>query len=416
LHGRIEIEHAETTAVMNERPDLAVMMFDYVPSGVVRNAIRIAGAAQQAGIRTEIWTAQGIGEMSEEVPPGVRVRSLGLTLGELYTPRARKRALGRIAKPLADMLRQFRPRILLSAGNHFHKVAVEAINQLDEPERPRLIGRVSNALPRFSWKPAKLPGSVIKRLRTRSRYKAMQRLIAVSDQVRHDLTNRLLISPAELIVIPNGVDLAEVQRLAQERVDHPWLAKGAIPVVVAAGRLTHQKGFDILLRAFAIARQRRPMHLIVLGEGPEKYQLEALADELGISADVAFEGHVNNPIAYFRRASVFVLPSRWEGLSNALLEALASGVPVVATRCPGSVELLDGGKCGSLVDVGDVKGLSDGIVAALAQKPSSSRQLKRAKDYDLASTLSAYVDVIREELGKLPREAELQATANCSSG
>ena len=390
---------------MNERPDLVVMMFDYVPSGVVRNALRIAGAAQDAGILTELWTAQGIGEMAEEVPSGVRVRSVGLTLGELYTPRARKRALGRIAKPLADMLRQFRPRILLSGGNHFHKVAVEAIHQLDEPERPLLLGRVSNALPRFSWKPVKLPGSIIKRLRTRSRYQAMQRLIAVSGQVRHDLARRLFISPDKITVIPNGADLAEVQRLAKQPFDHPWFGKNSVPVVVAAGRLTHQKGFDILLRGFALARQREPMHLIVLGEGPEKYQLEALADQLGISGEVAFEGYVGNPIAYFQRASVFVLPSRWEGLSNALLEALASGVPVVATRCPGSAELLEGGKCGTLVEVGDVKDLSDGILASLAREPSPERQLKRVQDFDLRATLSAYVNVIREELSAIPDKA-----------
>ena len=153
---------------MTERPDLAVIMFDYVPSGVVLNALRIAGAAHHAGIRTEVWTAQQVGDMIHEVLPGVAVRDLGLSLGEVYKPRARKVALGRMAKPLARLLHDVRPRVLLSAGNHFHTAAVAAVRRLKGEEPPRLIGRVSNALPRFSWNPIRLPSSIKKRIATLS--------------------------------------------------------------------------------------------------------------------------------------------------------------------------------------------------------------------------------------------------------
>lgn len=385
---------------MTERPDLAVIMFDYVPSGVVLNALRIAGAAHRAGLRTEIWTAQQVGEMIHTVLPGITVRNLGLSLGEVYKPRARKLMLGRMARPLARLLSEIRPRILLSAGNHFHTAAVAAVSQLNREESPRVIGRVSNALPRFSWNPIWLPSSIKKRLVARKRYRSMQRLIAVSEQLRRDLQTKLLVDPSKIVVVPNGIDLGEVERLASEPVDHPWFGKDADPVLVTAGRLTHQKGFDLLLRAFALAQAQRPMKLIILGDGPKKTKLEKLARKLGIAAHVAFAGHVSNPVSYFRRADLFVLPSRWEGLSNALLEAFAAGTPVVATRCPGSVELLGDGAYGSLVDVGDVEALSQAVVAALEKPHSRASQLQRAKDYDLASTLDAYVRIIREELAK----------------
>jgi glycosyltransferase involved in cell wall biosynthesis len=383
---------------MSERPDLAIMMFDYSPSGVVRNALRIAGAAHEAGIRTEIWTAQRIGEMLNEIPSGVQSRSLDVDLGDIYSAKDRKRALEFVSTPLSGMMTHLRPRLLLSAGNHFHKPAVTALTQLARETAPRLVGRVSNALPRFSWRPDKLPSSLFKRINARRRYLAMDRLVAVSAEVRSDLKTQLLVDPSKIIVIPNGIDIAEIERLGQEPLTHKWFDAGQPPVIVAAGRLTYQKGFDVLLRAFALARVDRPMRLIVLGKGPEQSRLQALAEQLGIEADVKLSGHVSNPLPYLRRAALFVLPSRWEGLSNALLEAMASGTPVVATRCTGSTEVLDQGRYGSLVNVGEVDELARNIVDELGRERPREDQLQRAGEYDLTRTLRSYVNVFDEEL------------------
>src|SRR5688500_3153458 len=298
---------------MSERPDLAVLMFDYSTSGVVRNALRIARAAQDAGIRTEVWTAQRIGEMADATPPAVHSRSLEVDLGNVYSAKDRKRAMACVSPPMAGMMAQLRPRVLLSAGNHFHKPAVAAFSQLARQTAPRLVGRVSNALPRFSWRPTKLPSSLFKRINARRRYLAMDRLVAVSAEVRSELQTQLLVNPSRITVIPNGIDIAEVERLGREPLAHRWFYAGEPPVIVASGRLTHQKGFDVLFRAFALARVSRPMRLIVLGKGPEQSQLQALAEQLGIEADTELSGHATNPLPYLRRAALFVLPSRWEG-------------------------------------------------------------------------------------------------------
>lgn len=383
---------------MSERPDLAIAMFDFVPSGVVSNALRIAGAAHEAGLRTEIWTAQPAGGMAREIPEGIKTRSLGVDLGGTYSVRDRKRALVRVSTPLAEMMDKLKPRILLSAGNHFHEPSVAALAEISHENAPRLIGRVSNALPRFSWWPARLPNSLIKRFNARRRYQAMDRLIAVSAQVRRDLKTQLLLDPGKITVIPNGIDIVEVERLGRKPLKHKWFEPGQPPVIVGAGRLTHQKGFDVLLRAFAIARAQRPMRLIILGQGPEQERLQAMADQLGITSDVQLQGHVSNPMPYLRRAALFVLPSRWEGLSNALLEALASGTPVVATRCTGSTDLLDEGRYGSLVNVGDASALAASILEALNNDQPRDVQLQRAQDYELKRTLRSYVSLFQKEL------------------
>ena len=96
---------------MSGRPDLAIMMFDYVPSEVVRNALWIADAAQRSGIQTEVWTAQRVGDMMHNISTGVASRDLGIHLGGSYSRADRKQALADAVAPLAELLAQVKPRI-----------------------------------------------------------------------------------------------------------------------------------------------------------------------------------------------------------------------------------------------------------------------------------------------------------------
>src|SRR5262249_43075680 len=146
---------------------------------------------------------------------------------------------------------------------------------------------------------------------------------------------------------------------------HPWFRPSAPPVVLGAGRLHAQKDFPTLLRAFAQVRAKREARLMILGEAKcaeYRTELMALAAQLGIADDVMLPGFVANPFAYMARAAVFVLSSAWEGLPTVLIEALASGCPVVSTACPsGPREILENGKYGPLVPVGDDTALANAI-------------------------------------------------------
>jgi glycosyltransferase involved in cell wall biosynthesis len=167
-------------------------------------------------------------------------------------------------------------------------------------------------------------------------------------------------------VIYNPVVSPELYEKADAPVEHPWFQPHQPPVVLAAGRLVALKGYDTLLRAFARVRQETPARLVILGEGPERPNLERLAAELGVAADVDMPGFDPNPFRYMKRAGVFVLSSRYEGLPNVLIQALACGCPVVSTDCPsGPSEILDGGRYGALVPVDDVEAMAGAIVRAL---------------------------------------------------
>lgn len=168
--------------------------------------------------------------------------------------------------------------------------------------------------------------------------------------------------------------------LAEEPVAHPWLNGSTTPVVVSVGRLAPQKDYITLLRAFADVVRVRPARLVIVGEGPERSRLLATVRELGIAEHVDFPGYRSNPLPYVKRAQVFVLSSIAEGLPGVLIEALACGAPVVSTDCQtGPREILEGGKWGRLVPVGDSAAMADAILKALDEPGDSSALVARAK-------------------------------------
>ncbi|MGB5494721.1 MAG: glycosyltransferase, partial [Sedimenticolaceae bacterium] len=169
----------------------------------------------------------------------------------------------------------------------------------------------------------------------------------------------------------------------------------AVPVILGAGRLTEQKDFATLLRAFARMQALRPVRLVILGEGRLRGELERLADELGVGDRVALPGFTTNPYAWLARAALFVLSSAWEGSPNVLTEALALGVPSVATDCPsGPRELLAGGRYGALVAVGDPGGLAEAMLATL-EAPLPAGQLRQAvSDYTAEAAALGYLGAL----------------------
>jgi glycosyltransferase involved in cell wall biosynthesis len=152
--------------------------------------------------------------------------------------------------------------------------------------------------------------------------------------------------------------------------------------VVAVGRMDSQKGFDLLLRAFAVCRERRPgWKLTILGDGEERERLEALTTQLGIEADVQMPGTVPDTTPFLRRADLYVLSSRYEGFPNALLEAMALGIPVIATDCAsGPKRIVRHDVDGLLVRSDDAAALADAMAALMDDEPRRLRLGKHAVD------------------------------------
>ena len=384
---------------MPDRPDVAIMLFDLSVTGVAKNAVRVANAAHAAGLTVEIWTAQSSGDLRAAVDPAIPQLSLGAELSQGYSRQQRKLAGNALTGVLASFYAERRPMVALSAGNHFHDLASGARRVVDRRDM-RLIGRVSNAAPN-TMRSANLIKVLMKRRKASARYAQMDHLIAVSREIRDELVTGLKVDPAKISLIRNGVDIARVQEQSKASPpEWPW-ADGA-PVLLGVGRLAPQKNFDLLIEAFAIARRQRPLRLAILGSGAEGAREELLnrALSLGVSDDVWLPGHVSNPFPYYGEADLFVLSSRWEGMSNVLLEAIACGCPVVATRSAvGSAEILDDGKFGSLTRA-QPKALAEAILGALADRIPPEKLIARAKDFDLVASLSEYVALLETEVAR----------------
>ncbi|MCC5811244.1 MAG: glycosyltransferase [Ectothiorhodospiraceae bacterium] len=263
---------------------------------------------------------------------------------------------------LTRFLKANPPSALLTAKDHSAKAAVISrfVGRLPVPIYVKITNTLSCTLRRR-----------MKRISARMLYSRADCLIAVSQGVRDDLIANFGMRPDKVQVIYNPTVTPCIPGRAAQPVDHPWLQGDGPPVIMGAGRLTPQKDFPMLISAFAKLRRHREARLVILGEGPLHELLLKQAADLGVGEDVDLPGYVNDPIPYLARASLFALSSRYEGLANVLIEALAAGTPVVSTDCPsGPHEILDGGRIGRLTPVGDDDALAEAMLLTLEDPPS----------------------------------------------
>ncbi|MFQ5766802.1 MAG: glycosyltransferase [Acidobacteriota bacterium] len=196
-------------------------------------------------------------------------------------------------------------------------------------------------------------------------YRFPSRIVAVSRGVAASLAKTWPSLAGRIVVIPNPVDQVLIAKgVAGKTVVG---SAGGDGYLLAVGRLVHQKGFDRLIEAFAALRGRSEKILIIAGEGPERPALQALAARLGVAERVRLPGNLSNPFALMSQAELFVLPSRWEGWPNALLEAMACRCPVIAFDCPyGPGEIIRHERSGLLVPEGDTPALAAALERLLA--------------------------------------------------
>jgi len=229
-------------------------------------------------------------------------------------------------------------------------------------------------------------------------YRRAKAIMAVSQGVADELARIPGLRPERISVIHSPTWSKAIEEQALESVDHPWLQNGSdIPVVIAVGRLSQEKGLDTLVRAFHLVRRRRQARLLIIGEGSERPALDALISRLGLGDLVSMPGFRSNPFAYMARSAVLVLPSRHEGFANVLIEAMACGVPVVATdSIGGTAEILQNGRFGPLVPVDDPERLAAAIESVLDQPIASEILRARARQYSATATADAFEECIRE--------------------
>lgn len=212
----------------------------------------------------------------------------------------------------------------------------------------------------------------------KKRFKMMQRFsrfaditVGVGPDIRSDAIRLLKVPEAKAVVIQNPVVTPNLGARLAELVDDPWFVPGAPPVVISVGRLHPTKGFTMLLRAWAEIEKRTNARLLILGEGPQREELEALAKELNLDPErFRMPGFVGNPYAYLGKSRLFAFTSVFEGMPLALIEALACGLTVVSTDCEyGPRTILRDGEYGRLVPVNDEEAFAEAAIAALNEPP-----------------------------------------------
>jgi glycosyltransferase involved in cell wall biosynthesis len=227
--------------------------------------------------------------------------------------------------------------------------------------------------------------------------------IAVSTGVAQDLERRLGLAPGQVGVIGNPIWTKSRLALRNAPCPHPWLSSrqpgersADSPVILGVGRLTAQKDFANLLDSFALLHRRKPSsRLIILGEGDDRAELVARAERLGVASKVSMPGHVPDPLPYLSRADLFVLSSRWEGFSVALVEALGAGCPVVSTDCPsGPSEILEGGRIAPLVPPGNSSALASAMELTLSDPGALEQRLAAGLRYDAQRAARQYLEAV----------------------
>lgn len=371
---------------MADKPRIAF----YVPAlrvgGAQRVTITIAAGLAERGYEVDLLVSHCEGELLSEVPEGVGI----VDLETLSIP-----GIGILASVprLRSYLERVEPSVLFAAMTFANVVSILA--GLSADTTTKIVATEHNTFGmNRGLKPRATYGLA------RHLYPFAAGVVAVSAGVADSVAKDTRIDRRDVTVLYNPVPIAEVEAESKASIDEPWLESEALETIVSVGRLEVPKDPETLLRAFARLNRVRPdTRLIVVGQGPKREGLVALAESLGVGDVVSVPGYVENAYAYMGHASTFVLSSRYEGLPTVLIEALACGCPVVATDCPsGPGEILADGKYGRLVPVGDEAALCEAIEATLKAPIDAGTLTERAKDFAVETVVDRYVEFIERTI------------------
>jgi glycosyltransferase involved in cell wall biosynthesis len=237
---------------------------------------------------------------------------------------------------------------------------------------------------------------------TRVGYRLADAIVTTSKGVADDLVSQFGVAASRIRVVHNPVDLTAVTAAASEPLDPEHARAWSRPVIVAAGRLADAKNYPLLIDAMAHLKRTIRARLFILGQGEREAELRGQIARLGLQDDVVLCGFQRNPWKYIARADVFALSSRYEGFGNVLVEAMACGVPVVATSSPGTTEIVSPGVDGLLVEDHQPAALAAALARVLsdddARRGMSQSARIAAERFALPSIAAAYDRAFTEVL------------------
>lgn len=360
---------------------VAIFLPSLEGGGAERMMLNLAKGMKEREMDVDLIVAKMHGPYKDSVPEGVNLIDLECT-----------RMLKSI-KGLINYLNTMSPHVLLTTLESASIIGILA--KIFSKNDTNVWVRVPNHLSLHA-KNAKRRRDKLRPFFARNLYKYADGIISISEGVAKDISSITKIMDSKLNVIYNPVVSAQLVEESKEIKEHKWLDCNDNPVILAVGRLTKQKNFELLIKSFKEVREKVDARLIILGEGEERKQLEALISKLNLVDFVDLPGFDNNPYVYMKKADVFVLSSSWEGFGNVLVESMALGTPVVSTDCPsGPREILNNGEYGFLVDLSDPKGLSNKIITIIEENPFSEEEMiKRANEFSIKKVTDQYINLL----------------------
>lgn len=361
------------TKASQRRVRIAFFLSDLEMGGAQRVFLTLSSALAKRGHTVELILAKKTGSLLDEVDPNVALIDLNA-----YRPGEPLWRFGiRTVLKLAKRLRRYPPDILFSTITGANLSAI--IAHMLSKRRCHLVIREAATLANVK--------SCARLHLMRLFYPLADRVIVLTDFMREQMQQRLRLSSDKMAIIGNPVDAVKLQCLAQ-RHELAGRTRELQPYAVCVGRLTIQKDHATAIRAIAKIVATQELNLVLVGDGPLKGELQALARKLGVEHRVHFVGRQSNPYPWMAQAEVFVLSSRWEGYPNVLLEALGLGVPVVVTAYDASVNAIIGDAGNAhVVSVGDEEAMAKAILQ-LADTPRAQRPQFDAQAFE--NIITAY--------------------------
>jgi glycosyltransferase involved in cell wall biosynthesis len=366
---------------MDRQNQLAVFLATSGHSGVDRIMKNLIGEMTRRKLPVDLLRIDNHGPFFDPPPDGLEMVSLGTAHVNSSLP------------GLIRYLKTRRPAALLTDKDRVNRIAILARSLAGT--NTRLVIRVGTTVSVNM----KHRGRFQRWLQTfsyRKLYPKADAIVLPSLGAAEDLARVGRLRPDRIHVLPSPVVGDEIFEKAARPVDHPWLSSvKEVPVILGVGELSRRKDFGTLLEAFAAVRKHRPCRLVILGRGNQKSRLQDMGRQLGIDQDMCLTGFVDNPYPYMCNADMLASASRWEGSPVVLMEALALGLPVVATDCPsGPREVLENGRLGPLVPVGDAAALAKAIESTLDSPVDADRLRSAAQAYQIAESTDRYLAVM----------------------
>jgi glycosyltransferase involved in cell wall biosynthesis len=335
--------------------------------GIIRTNIRLANAFSSAG------------PFEKELKQGVEIKRL-LTLNRITG-----------VPFLTGYLLKYTPSVILTPVFQHTELAVRTRELMNFSGKIYAVIRVPY---QAAWEMIPPAKRAFRINRINRYYPKTDGILANSDGVAADFSELTGMERSRITTVHNPAYDDNIKVLMDQPVEHPWFGPDEPPVILSVGRLEKAKNLIMLLKAFEKVRARINCRLVLIGEGSMRSDLETSAESSRYREDIAFLGYKLNPFPYMRLASIFALSSSWEGFGNVIVEALATGTPVVATDCPGGpAEILGDSQHNRLVPVDDTDAMARAMESLILSPPPRQEMIKEAERFSATVIAEKYIRI-----------------------